>query len=772
MPSLKPWSISSFKLSHSRKEVWVNRILLGLLIGALGLLVRTDMGVKLEENFGLTFLFHLRGPITPPHEAVIVALDKASADELGLPILPGLWPRNLHARLIENLSKAGAKVIAFDVRFDTPSTMPEFDVELANAMSNAGNVVLVERLDSEELDSLTDHSDPIPSGGTLVKSAPLLPIIEEASIARTTFTLPRSSQINHYWTFNSNAGDTPTLPVIMLQLAALEVYEDFVRLLRNASPSHAMQLPPDKKTIEVENLILTLRSIFTEHPHIAKLMLAELNQDLSMDQKSRSLIKSLLNLYGGNETRYLNFYGPPRTLQTIPYHQALRSPQELEQGRFPTNNIEGKVVFVGFSAATQSEQDRVRDDYHTVFSRVDGLYISGVEIAATAYTNLLDDKPVRTLFSPADLILVFLWGFALVIVCATIPNWNLVNGDRALVILNTGVILTISVVIYISVAHYQFRDNGIWLPLFVPLIQLLFATLGILSLRNYEALRKREILKEKLGPFIPKPILDHVWNEAETITPMSRLVFGTCLATDVESYTKLAEQMDPTDLRTLLEEYFRTIIQPVHSHDGNIMDVGGDAMLSIWASSSEDQSLDLRNKACHASLDIAHALESFNKVEGRPPMYTRIGLHSGEVILGCIGSSGHYEYRAAGDTVNTASRIQDLNKRLGTHLLVSDKVIEGVNDFLTRPLGRFPLRGRASTVSIFEIVAHKKEVRSDQLWLCEAFADAMRSYAWEEWEESCHKLSEILKVFPHDGPTQYYLELCQKRPCSLPERRQ
>jgi adenylate cyclase len=607
----------------------------------------------------------------------------------------------------------------------------------------------------------------------LFKSVPPLPVVEAASVARTTFTLPRASQVNHYRAFNADSGDAPTLPAVVLQLVALDAYDDFVRLLRNASPSDAMQLPADKKTIPVDNLMLALWGIFTEKPQIAQDMLADLNRDLTLDYKTISLIKSLLSLYSSNEKRYLNFYGPPRTLQTIPYYQALRLGSDLESTSRQASDFRGKVVFVGFSAATQTEQDRVRDDYHTVFSRSDGFYISGVEIAATAYANLLEDKPLRPLSPPGDLILVFLWGFGIVMVCTVLPNWSAIKHSRTFVILTVSLIFTIAVVLYITVGHHQFKEHGIWLPLFVPLVfQLLFTVFGTLILRNYEVWRKREALKERLELFLQKPLIDHIWKEAETITPDSRLVYSICLATDVERYTRLAEGMAPAELRMLLDDYYLTLSEPVNCHDGIIMDVVGDAMLAIWAPSSEDQSFDLRHKACLACLDIADALRRFNKVEGRPRMRTRIGLHAGEVILGCVGSSGHYEYRATGDTVNTASRIQDLNKRLGTNLLLSDKVLEGLDDFLTRPLGAFPLRGKASPVSISELLARKKEASREQLWLCEAFADAIRAYELEKWVESCQKLSEILKAFPNDGPAQYYLGLCQKLPSLLRDRRQ
>jgi adenylate cyclase len=201
------------------------------------------------------------------------------------------------------------------------------------------------------------------------------------------------------------------------------------------------------------------------------------------------------------------------------------------------------------------------------------------------------------------------------------------------------------------------------------------------------------------------------------------------------------------------------MFEPVSRHDGIVSDVVGDAMLAIWAASSADQSL--RRKACHACLDIANALERFNQIKDRPKLHTRIGLHSGEMLLGTVGALQHYEYRAVGDMVNTTNRIQGLNKYLGTRLLVSEAVIEGLDDFLTRPLGSFLLAGRTSSLRVAELVARKQEARSDQIWLCDIFANAMRSYEAQEWPGGCRNFSQILKVFPDDGPARFYLKRCQ-----------
>ena len=140
-------------------------------------------------------------------------------------------------------------------------------------------------------------------------------------------------------------------------------------------------------------------------------------------------------------------------------------------------------------------------------------------------------------------------------------------------------------------------------------------------------------------------------------------------------------------------------------------------------------SLHCAKKRASPCLEIAAALERFNATNdatnGRPPLYTRMGLHAGEMLLGTVGALQHYEYRAVGDMVNTANRVQGLNKYMDTQLLVSEKVVEGMDEFLTRPLGRFLLAGRASFLRVAELMGCKQDASSDQTWLAEIFADAL-----------------------------------------------
>ena len=219
--------------------------------------------------------------------------------------------------------------------------------------------------------------------------------------------------------------------------------------------------------------------------------------------------------------------------------------------------------------------------------------------------------------------------------------------------------------------------------------------------------------------------------------------------------------MNPQELGSLMNNYYDTIFKQVKAHGGNISDIVGDSMLAIWASSVDDA--DLRAKACMSALDIACAIDKFNQLlTSRFRLPTRIGLHSGSVLLGNIGAIDHYEYTPIGDVVNTASRIEGLNKYLGTKILVTEDALCKVNSFLTRKLGKFLLAGKSKPIAVLELICCQKEANEKQIALCKTFAKALDAYNRRSFKEAIEILHESMKNDYTNGPSQFYLTLCQQ----------
>jgi adenylate cyclase len=698
-------------------------------------------------------LFHLRGAIQAPPEVIVVAIDEQSAQKLGVPSKPSEWPRDLHAQLVERLVRAGARVICFDLTFDTPSRTPQHDVQFAAAINRAANVVLTDSLRKETARQTNASGQPIGEIQIERVSAPI-PILEQAALAHAPFPLPKESRVNTFWTFKSSAGDSPTLPVIAFQIYAFDAYDDFLGLLRRVSPHLTIAPPVSAKALvassDAGGLITTLRNVFTSDPQLGERMARELKKtnDQALSPEKKHLIQSLLSLYRSSEVAYLNFHGPPRSIATVPYYEVLNSPNGDARVR-SVNDFEGKAVFVGFSAFSQPEQDRIRDDYETVFSQPSGLNISGVEIAATAFANLLDDRPVRPIPFPWQLGVVALWGVALGAAC------------RMLRPIGAGALVLLLASAYLFVALSEFSVAGLWLPLVVPLcLQAPVALFGGVLLSYRDARRERKLIKQAFGYYLPDKIVDQLAESVGPINSTDQLVYGACLATDVEKYTTLAETMSPRELGQLMNEYYAELFKPVERLGGVVNEVVGDAMLAIWAAPSSEASV--RKQACEAALDIVEALARFNQaVVGRPVLLTRFGLHSGQMLLGNIGASQHYEYQAVGDMVNTATRIQGLSKYLGTRILASEETVDGLEDFLTRPVGCFLLAGKTEAVCVVELGGRRQDANPQVTLLYQKFADALEAYRSRQWREATSKFSDILDVFPEDGPSRFYLHRCE-----------
>ena len=156
--------------------------------------------VHIEENLGLDWLFNLRGPVDAPRDVIIVAIDEQSTQKLGLPDKPRDWPRDLHARLVRYLASAGARVIGFDLTFDTPSAQPAHDQEFAEAIWLAGNVLMTASIRQETIRLRGPGGEPI--GNVLIeKPAPPIPSIEKAALGHAPFFVAENRSRQHVLDF-------------------------------------------------------------------------------------------------------------------------------------------------------------------------------------------------------------------------------------------------------------------------------------------------------------------------------------------------------------------------------------------------------------------------------------------------------------------------------------------------------------------------------------------------------------------------------------------
>ncbi len=719
--------------------------LLGAALGLLGLILSFFPLVHdLEEDLGLGLLFKLRGAVKPPAEVVVVSMDRESSERLNVPANPDRWPRALHAALIENLARLGAKVIVFDVYFIEPRADAD-DAALAAAIGAARNVILAEPLRREEV------SPPPGAGSTkhvIVRPLKTIEPIARAAFATAPFVLPRFPiRVNQYWTFQTGAGDWPTFPVVAFQLYALPAYDRFLALLARVNPAAAARLPPRAAAAShargAARFMRDIREIFESDPQLAGKMSDALGQADGRDPQERRLLRSLIRMYGGENQRYLNYYGPPRTVRTLPYHQALRL-GENSPGQAGVD-LKGKAVFVGFSEILLAER---QDSFHTVFSQANGVFISGIEIGATAFANLIEDAPVKPLRSNSYILVILAWGMIVGLLC------------RATGAIGAAVTAVALDGLYLGLAEYQFASQAVWYPVVIPLLQAPLGLVGAVLLNYFAVNKERQNIRNALGYYVPGDVVNQLAQNIVDIRRGGQTVYGVCLFADAAGYTTLSEKMAARELSDLMHRYFESTFEPIRQNGGLVIELKGDSILALWKAARPDARIG--GQACAAALGLADAVARFNQTLAGLTLPTRIAVHAGEIFLGNIGAGDHYEYGITGDTVNTVSRLDGLNKFLGTGILVSAEVCAGLEDFLKREAGAFLLKGKSQPIVVYELLGSARDNAEAKKNACRAFGDGLGAFRRRAWSDAETSFTQCAQILGEDRLSSFYLKLCEE----------
>ncbi len=718
--------------------------LLGSIISILGVFSYwLTPGYDIEENYGLDLLFLVRGNRVAPANTVIIAIDKIASDYYQLPNDPAKWPRELHAQLIDYLQSQQTSVIAIDIFFKDAKN-PKTDQLLADTIKKSDNVVLFTHLKRELLNQY--GTTPRTRSAELFNVERLIhptPIIAEAPNALAPFALPKyPAKVSKFWTFRISAGEIATIPVVTLQLLLLKqkTFNPNLRILEKDYSINFPVLPVQQKNntqLNISNFISAMKDWSKQHQTIIKKIVQKLSNsedDSIFTKNDKIALLQFFNLYNGNNRRHLNFFGPPRSITTFTYDAVLNK-------QLPGNySFKNKVVFIGFSERLQPEQI---DNFNTVFSQKNGIDLSGVEIGATAFSNLYDRNCISTLGHNYYLILIALFGFIVAFIARLLSNFTAI------------VTLAAISTVYFGISYYLFSFYSVWLPIIIPIFLLVPISLfSSISWQFFETNKERQRIRKAFGFYLPDGVVNELAKKKGNIQNSQHIMYGICLATDAEQYTSLSEKLKPASLSQLINKYYEVLFNPVRTNDGIISDVVGDAMLAIWTAHNPD--IKLRQQACNSSIQIQQDLKQLQQTNTNFALETRIGLHSGNIVMGNVGAVDHFEYRAVGDIVNTANRIQGLNKHLQTKIIASYETIQNIPNLLTRELGQFKLAGKTRAINLYEILDHKN-IKNNYDELISLYTLALESYYQGELVKSQKQFILLNEHFPSDGPTQFYI---------------
>jgi adenylate cyclase len=228
----------------------------------------------------------------------------------------------------------------------------------------------------------------------------------------------------------------------------------------------------------------------------------------------------------------------------------------------------------------------------------------------------------------------------------------------------------------------------------------------------------------------------------------------TLLFSDIAGFTSITEGMPADELSDMMNAYFQAAVSKcIHKADGTIAKFIGDAIFAFW--NAPDEQANHAALACQAALLFRE--QAAQPINGRL-LQTRVGLHTGLAKVGNFGSEERVDYTAFGDNVNLASRLEGLNKHLGTFCLISGATKAAAGDsVITRPLGRFQLKGFEGLVEVHELVALPAEAELTRAWR-EAFAQALNNYEERNIEFAELGFQRVLELKPDDGPSKFYLQ--------------
>jgi adenylate cyclase len=233
----------------------------------------------------------------------------------------------------------------------------------------------------------------------------------------------------------------------------------------------------------------------------------------------------------------------------------------------------------------------------------------------------------------------------------------------------------------------------------------------------------------------------------------------TVMFSDIRGFTTISEGLSADELVRLLNEYLGAMTDILFANLGTLDKYIGDAIMAFWGSPYPQS--DHAESACHCALEMSQALVKLNekwRQEDRPPIAIGIGLNTGEVNVGNMGSEKRLAWTVMGDNVNLASRLEGITKQYQIQIVISESTFNDVaGKFVCRELDKIKVKGKNQPVTIYELMGVESE-RPKYAALLGGFDRAMQAYRSQNWREASAQFGELLGTYPDDGPTRVFLQ--------------
>ncbi len=563
------------------------------------------------------------------------------------------WPREVYGAIIRHCRQRGARAVALDILFTEPSIYGAGDDQtLGEALAAHGRVAGTVFLGKETGDRLA-WPDDLPFSGIDVRVAPDLRENPVPRFPRAAFPIP---EVAANAALLCNVQLSPDPDGVYRRISLLGRFDDRYLVALGLGPYLAAE-PEAAVTVDRQTIRVGDRAI-------------------PIDAEGRTILR---------------FRGPAGAHAAYSAAAVIQSEIRRMEGETPVIDdpeaFKDKYVFVGFSAP----------GLYDLRPTPGGGVFPGVEIHATALDNFLSGDFVRTVSS----FQTFLVGAGLTLACVTIMAFLAHPG----IIVGVGLLFAL-LAPAVSAVYYL---NGWWLHLmFCETAVATAVFLGVAIKYATEGHQKR-FIKNAFKHYISPAVIDQLINDPDKLQLGGDRRVLSFFFSDIESFTALSEKLDPRELTGLLNEYLTAMTDIITEEGGAVDKYEGDAIMAFWNAPLEmaDHADRCVKAALRCQAKLAQLRPYFReKLKGKmgQDLHMRIGMNTGEAVVGNFGSHAKFDYTAIGDAVNLASRLEGANKEFGTYAMISGHTRDAMTaDFGFRELGRLQVVGKkAEAVTVFE----------------------------------------------------------------------
>jgi adenylate cyclase len=269
---------------------------------------------------------------------------------------------------------------------------------------------------------------------------------------------------------------------------------------------------------------------------------------------------------------------------------------------------------------------------------------------------------------------------------------------------------------------------------------------------------QKKLMEQSLSMYVSPKRVKQISRNSEILKPGAEKQEVSILFSDIANFTSMSEGMDSDELARVMNNYFEKAVgNCIQAEDGTVVKFIGDAIFAMW--NAPERQTDHQAMACRGALRLTKEVSAFESAKKDLDVRTRIGLHCGVANVGNFGSKQRVDYTALGENINLASRMEGLNKYMGTDVLITGDVYRAVSDkFTTRFCGKFKLKGFERAVEVYELIADAAQAGETRAWR-EAYAAALALYLKKDFAGAEAAWQKVIEMRGgKDGPSKFMLK--------------